>query len=133
MKRRVTTVDQIVGNRIRARRLELHISQVQLAELLGVSFQQVQKYEKAANRVSAGRLSQIAHHLKTDVGYFVGDPDGRRKPAKVAPLAAFLATKDGVAINEAMLVLDQSQRKAVISLAKTLAKLSRRNKLSHSR
>jgi transcriptional regulator with XRE-family HTH domain len=126
MKRRVTTVDQIVGNRIRARRLELHVSQVQLAELLGVSFQQVQKYEKAANRVSAGRLSQIAHHLKTDVGYFVGDLDGRRKPAKVTPLAAFLATKDGVAINEAMLVLDQSQRKAVISLAKTLAKPSRR-------
>src|SRR6201995_3031594 len=115
--RTVTGIDKIIGNRLRSRRLEMHISQSELADKLGISFQQVQKYEKGVNRVGAGRLQQIATVLETDVPYFMGDLVGSKKPPTVTKLAGFLATKDGIDINEAMLRLDQAHRRAVIALA----------------
>ncbi|UGY24980.1 helix-turn-helix domain-containing protein [Bradyrhizobium septentrionale] len=118
--RTVTGIDKIIGNRLRQRRLELHISQSELADKLGVSFQQVQKYEKGVNRVSTGRLQQIATVLESDVSFFMGDLVGSKKPPTVTKLAGFLATKDGVEINEAMLRLDQTHRRAVIALARTV-------------
>jgi len=60
-----TSADALIGNRLRQRRLELHVSQIQLAAQLGISFQQVQKYEKGTNRVNAGRLNQIAAFLRS--------------------------------------------------------------------
>lgn len=70
-------VDRHVGLRIRLRRKELGISQERLAESIGLTFQQVQKYERAANRVSASKLWEMAKALKTSVAYFyegLGDP-----------------------------------------------------------
>src|SRR5579864_3839930 len=63
-------IDRHVGLRIRMRRKELGISQEKLAEALGLTFQQVQKYERAANRVSASKLFEIARALSTGVSYF---------------------------------------------------------------
>src|SRR5436305_15092385 len=63
-------VDRHVGLRIRMRRKELGVSQEKLAESLGLTFQQVQKYERAANRVSASKLWEIARALNTSVAYF---------------------------------------------------------------
>jgi transcriptional regulator with XRE-family HTH domain len=63
-------IDQHVGERIRARRAELGLTQEQLAQALHVSYQQVQKYETGANRISAGRIFEIARGLGVDVGYF---------------------------------------------------------------
>ena len=63
-------IDQHVGERIRARRTELGLTQEQLAEALNVSYQQVQKYETGANRISAGRIFEMAHKLRVDVSYF---------------------------------------------------------------
>jgi transcriptional regulator with XRE-family HTH domain len=63
-------VDRQVGLRIRMRRKELRISQEKLAEALGLTFQQVQKYERATNRVSASKLFEIARALNTNVSYF---------------------------------------------------------------
>ncbi|MCA8903051.1 MAG: helix-turn-helix transcriptional regulator [Hyphomonas sp.] len=63
-------IDRVVGQRIRWRRRELRLSQEQLAELLNLTFQQVQKYEKGVNRVSAGRLFEIATAMSVPVGYF---------------------------------------------------------------
>ncbi|HEX2479130.1 MAG TPA: helix-turn-helix transcriptional regulator [Geminicoccaceae bacterium] len=63
-------IDQHVGERIRARRTELGLTQEQLAEALNVSYQQVQKYETGANRISAGRIFELARKLTVDVGYF---------------------------------------------------------------
>jgi transcriptional regulator with XRE-family HTH domain len=63
-------VDRHVGLRIRMRRKELNISQEKLAEALGLTFQQVQKYERAANRVSASKLFEIARALNASVAYF---------------------------------------------------------------
>jgi transcriptional regulator with XRE-family HTH domain len=67
---RTKRIDAHVGERIRLRRTELGLTQEQLAEALDVSYQQVQKYETGANRVSAGRILEIARKLGVDVGYF---------------------------------------------------------------
>ncbi len=66
-------VDRRIGERIRRRRTMLGLTQEQLAESLGISYQQVQKYETGANRVTAGRLFQIGQRLDTDIAYFVAD------------------------------------------------------------
>lgn len=63
-------VDRHVGLRIRMRRKELGISQERLAEAIGLTFQQIQKYERAANRVSASKLWELAQALRTNVAYF---------------------------------------------------------------
>ena len=71
-------IDAHVGERIRLRRTELGLTQEQLAAALDVSYQQIQKYETGANRVSAGRILEIARKLGVDVGYFfegVSDDD----------------------------------------------------------
>jgi transcriptional regulator with XRE-family HTH domain len=73
---RANNIDQAVSKNIRARRVFLGISQQQLGEALGVSIQQVQKYEKATNRISSGNLYKIAKFLKSPLEYFfdqVGD------------------------------------------------------------
>ena len=66
-------IDQHVGERIRARRTELGLTQEQLAQALQVSYQQVQKYETGANRISAGRIFEIARKLGVDISYFFED------------------------------------------------------------
>lgn len=76
-------VDEHVGERIRERRTMLGFTQEQLAALLDISYQQVQKYETGANRVSAGRLYDIASHLGVDVGFFfdgLADHESRHGP-----------------------------------------------------
>ena len=117
-----TQTDVLIGNRLRARRPELHLSQSQLAAELGVSYQQVQKYEKGVNRVGAGRLIQIAAILQTAIAYFMGDVGAKKTGvAAISNLSHFLATKDGVAIVEAMLDLNEDNHRAIIKLARTLA------------
>ncbi|HMO42521.1 MAG TPA: helix-turn-helix transcriptional regulator [Phenylobacterium sp.] len=78
-------VDAHVGLRMRRRRRELGITQMQLAETLGVSFQQVQKYEKGLNRVSASRLFSLACALKVPVDYFFEEME-RRAAKPPSPL-----------------------------------------------
>lgn len=63
-------VDRHVGLRIRMRRKELGVSQERLAEAVGLTFQQIQKYERAANRVSASKLWELSRALNTSIGYF---------------------------------------------------------------
>jgi transcriptional regulator with XRE-family HTH domain len=67
---RTKRIDAHVGERIRSRRTELGLTQEQLADALDVSYQQVQKYETGAHRVSAGRILEIARAFGVDVGYF---------------------------------------------------------------
>lgn len=73
MPRSTGPLDRTLGEKIRARRLAAKMSQEQLAEALGVSFQQVQKYEKGVNRVSAIRLEQIAKAFGESISYFQDD------------------------------------------------------------
>jgi transcriptional regulator with XRE-family HTH domain len=76
-------VDIEVGRRIRARRLSVGMSQVTLAKNLGVTFQQVQKYEKGVNRVGAGRLHHVAKVLDAPVNFFF---DGQMRPGRSEPV-----------------------------------------------
>src|SRR5258705_10497009 len=100
LERALNPVDRHVGLRIRMRRKELGISQERLAESIGLTFQQVQKYERAANRVSASKLWEMARALKTSIAYFfegLGDP-GRNDPEPEGPPLghAFLLTPEGL-------------------------------------
>lgn len=82
------SLDQHIGKRIRERRTEIGLSQDALAKCLGVSFQQVQKYESGANRIAASRLYILAKTLDVDLSFFFkGLPNvivGSRKKAKIA-------------------------------------------------
>jgi transcriptional regulator with XRE-family HTH domain len=94
-------IDVHVGLQIRLRRKELKISQEKLAEALGLTFQQVQKYERGANRVSASKLYEIARALQVPIGWFfegLSDPTGERIDGEAdAPFArSFLTTQEGI-------------------------------------
>jgi len=83
MGNRTRPIDQHVGERIRLRRTERGLTQEQLAAALDVSYQQVQKYETGANRISAGRIYEIARKLDVEVGYFfagLGDGESVTPP-----------------------------------------------------
>jgi transcriptional regulator with XRE-family HTH domain len=101
-KNNTAELETQIGERIRLRRLRARVSQENLGKPLGVSFQQIQKYEKGTNRVSAGRLLEIAEVLECDVtDFFEGLQDSRTRAA--AEFSKFLATKEGIEIVEAML------------------------------
>ena len=97
-------VDRYVGQRIRAQRMLLGMSQTQVADRLDVTFQQIQKYERGVNRVGAGRLNQIATILGVPVTFFYdGAPGSEVKTngsspteSNVSRIAAFLATRQGI-------------------------------------
>ena len=71
-----TDVDRYVGSRIRERRVMLGLSQQQMAHLIGVTYQQAHKYERGINRISAGRLFEIARVLRVPVSYFFEGLEG---------------------------------------------------------
>ena len=103
------TVDVHVGARVRLRRRLLGMSQERLADALGLTFQQVQKYERGANRVSASKLFEIARTLQTPIEFFFeGLPDpvashGFDQPAmSESPSANLLMISEGPAMAEAM-------------------------------
>ena len=77
--RRADNRDAEVGRRVRSRRLECRLSQTELAERIGVTFQQVQKYEKGVNRIGAGRLQRISEALEVPISFFFGGPSGATK------------------------------------------------------
>jgi transcriptional regulator with XRE-family HTH domain len=116
--------DVHVGSRVRMRRLMLDMSQEKLGEGLGVTFQQVQKYEKGANRISAGRLQHLAHLLKVPVPFFFeGAPspetDGRSSAHHAAPdeITGFLATQDGLELARAFMRIKSIQlRRRIVNL-----------------
>jgi transcriptional regulator with XRE-family HTH domain len=120
MNRRTQDIDALVGLRMAARRSALGLSQTALAVQLGVSFQQVQKYEKGANRVSASRLHQVATALGCSVADFFptrGDPVD-----PVVGLRALTATADGRALAEAFpRIADPAVRQAVTRVVEALA------------
>jgi transcriptional regulator with XRE-family HTH domain len=100
LERAPNPVDRHVGLRIRMRRKELGISQERLAESIGLTFQQVQKYERAANRVSASKLWEMSRALSTSIGYFYEglgellEPPGSNLPREA--MQEFLMTPEGI-------------------------------------
>lgn len=130
MKKASNFVDAYVGARLRMRRVMLGMSQSRLGALLGVTFQQVQKYEKGSNRISASRLKVAAESLETSVDFFLeGAP---AEPAAVAGGFAetkaqpfdmsFLATTEGFQLNRAFIqIRDPKVRRRIVDLVVSLA------------
>ena len=92
--KRFGKVDGHVGRRVRERRREIGMSQEKLGNALGISFQQIQKYEAGTNRVAAGRLWDMAGILEVDVGYFFeGIPKRTSRARKAKPRKSRTAAK----------------------------------------
>jgi transcriptional regulator with XRE-family HTH domain len=116
-------VDRQVGARIRLQRTLIGMSQERLGELLGLTFQQVQKYEKGTNRVGAGRLLAIAEALGVSVTYFFEEFEvPTRKAGGAAAIERLLSTREGVALAEAFLRIENpTLRRALVELARATA------------
>jgi len=121
-KRRAGPEDLEIGQKIRALRLERGLSQSGLADGIGLTFQQVQKYEKGTNRVSAGRLQKIADMLNTPVMFFYSGMGGRsKKPDTRASGLAFMQTKGAMRLMRAYSEISSRTTKyALVVLAESL-------------
>src|ERR1700688_3990627 len=127
--RGTTPVDAHIGQKIRARRNLLGLSQTELAEAAGITFQQIQKYEKGVNRVGASRLQQFSHTLGVPPSYFFeGAPTvGKKQPApqegelSEGTIVSFLGTREGAALVRAFMSIKQkSIRQNAIAFLETL-------------
>src|SRR3954462_13852637 len=128
-KKAPNPIDKHVGSRVRMRRMMLSMSQEKLGDALGLTFQQVQKYEKGTNRISASRLQQIATILQVPVAlFFEGLPPRGAGAATAAgadavrDIHAFLMTPQGVSFARAMMRIDEQPiRPALLTLAELIA------------
>lgn len=123
--KRTNPIDVHVGSRIRLRRTMTGVSQEKLGEGLGITFQQVQKYEKGTNRVGASRLQAIADLLNVPVAYFFDGQDSRQQSPEgsaESDLMRFVATSEGLALNRAFAAIrDPHVRRRLVDLAKAIA------------
>jgi transcriptional regulator with XRE-family HTH domain len=134
LKKAPGAVDRHVGGRVRMRRISQGLSQERLGEALGVTFQQIQKYEKGSNRISVSRMQQIAQVLGCTVNYFL---EGAPREAGMvgfaesdqAPYSAdLLSTPEGLALAKAFTsISDPRVRRRVVDLVTTLAEGSNRD------
>jgi transcriptional regulator with XRE-family HTH domain len=128
-KKQANPIDAQVGSRVRLRRMLVGMSQEKLGEMLGLTFQQVQKYEKGVNRIGAGRLYQMAHILGVPISYFYEDvANAAPQPADAAndhaapPVMEFLSSGEGLQLALAFMRIRESKvRKRVIDLVKSLS------------
>ena len=130
--RRPNPIDVHVGSRVRFRRMLLGMSQEKLGERLGLTFQQIQKYEKGINRIGASRLFDLAHVLGVPVQFFYeeapvgGEPNPltvgyAEKPAENS-IVEFLRSRDGLELNKAFVrIADVKARRAIVELVRSLA------------
>ncbi|MBV9078969.1 MAG: helix-turn-helix domain-containing protein [Methylobacteriaceae bacterium] len=119
MARGATDIDRAVGVRMRMRRTEVGMSQERLGADIGVTFQQVQKYEKGRDRVSASRLQQIARALGVSVSYFYEGEDGQRD-ASEGPRIGW--TAQSLALVRAFERIEDAEiRRRVVKLVESLA------------
>ena len=130
--RKANPIDMHVGMRVRMRRMLLGMSQEKLGELLGLTFQQVQKYEKGVNRIGASRLFDLSNVLEVPVQYFFDDVpgngasltvvDGFREPTADTYVADVLGSRDGLELNKAFgRIASPRVRRSIVDLVRSLA------------
>ncbi|MGE8941728.1 helix-turn-helix domain-containing protein [Leptospira interrogans] len=131
--RRANPLDLHVGSRVRLQRMLLGMSQEKLGEQLGLTFQQIQKYEKGINRIGASRLFDLARVLGVSVQFFYDEAPGsvtENRAAAAAGLADkpdsyvvdFLSSREGIELNKAFVrIADPKVRRSVVDLVRTLA------------
>ena len=122
-------VDRHVGSRVRMRRMLVGMSQEKLGEALGITFQQIQKYEKGTNRIGASRLHQIARVLNVPIEFFyegaplIGSVSGFSETPAPGYVADFLTTSEGLELIKAFIsIKDAKVRRRIVDLAKALAR-----------
>ena len=129
-KKRPNPIDIHVGSRIRLRRNMLGMSQEKLGESLGITFQQIQKYEKGTNRVGASRLQAIASILSVPVSFFFEDAPGHEgagqqgfaEDSQTAYVVDFMNSAEGLQLNRAFVRIDDPKvRRKIVDLVKALA------------
>ncbi len=120
-------IDLHVGNRVRARRKSLNISQTELATGLGLTFQQVQKYERGLNRISASKLFEISRALKAPIAFFFEGYDGPavgeapETTSSEQAVSQFLATAEGLELAECFTRLPSpGLRRSLLDLARAM-------------
>jgi transcriptional regulator with XRE-family HTH domain len=126
-KKQANPIDIQVGNRVRIRRMLIGMSQERLGDLLGLTFQQVQKYEKGVNRIGAGRLFEVSRILNVPIDFFyeglsgAGDQPGVGENQSAAVME-FVSSGEGLQLSLAfMKIKDAKVRKRVLDLVKSLA------------
>lgn len=128
-KKKPNPIDIHVGSRIRLRRNMLGFSQEKLGENLGITFQQIQKYEKGTNRVGASRLQAISSILSVPVAFFFEDAPGGTVPAQgfsetndANYVVDFLSSPEGLQLNRAFSkISDPKVRRKIVDLVKSLS------------
>jgi transcriptional regulator with XRE-family HTH domain len=129
-KKKPNPIDIHVGSRVRLRRTMLGMSQEKLGEALGITFQQIQKYEKGTNRVGASRLQAISNILNVPVSFFFEDAPGDNTSAQSGMAEAnssnyvvdFLSSSEGLQLNRAFVkISDPKVRRKLVDLVKALA------------
>jgi transcriptional regulator with XRE-family HTH domain len=128
-KKAPNPIDKHVGSRVRMRRMMLGMSQEKLGDALGLTFQQVQKYEKGTNRIGASRLQQISLILQVPVSFFFegappppGRPIGMGEAPSPAYVTDFLATTDGLTLVKAfMRIRNAKLRRRIVELVEEMA------------
>lgn len=128
-KKQANPVDIQVGTRVRIRRMLIGMSQERLGELLGLTFQQVQKYEKGVNRIGAGRLFDVSRILGVPIDYFyegvgvqLAGQEGFAEDGSSPPVMEFVSSGEGLQLSLAfMKIKDSKVRKRVLDLVKSLA------------
>lgn len=131
-------IDAYIGARVRLRRLMLQMSQEALGEELALTFQQVQKYEKGINRISASRLFELANALRVPVSYFF---DGLKSAGSgteygtmqennpMAPYLDFISSGEGVQLNQAYLQIDDDvTRRKLLAMVEDIARVAGEDK-----
>ncbi|MEM9436272.1 MAG: helix-turn-helix transcriptional regulator [Pseudomonadota bacterium] len=119
-------VDVHVGKRIRHRRWMVGMTQQQLAETVGIKFQQIQKYETGMNRVSASRLWDIAETLDVPVSFFFAGLEGTDDPSGAEPMEPdvqgdILADKEALELVRSYYAIPENQRRQLFELARVLS------------
>jgi transcriptional regulator with XRE-family HTH domain len=135
-KKAPNPTDKHVGSRVRMRRMMLGMSQEKLGDALGLTFQQVQKYEKGTNRIGASRLQQISQILQVPVSFFfegapaaqtIGRHEGMGEAPSPAYVSDFLATSDGLALTKAFMRIEDSKlRRRIVDLVEQIAARDKR-------
>jgi transcriptional regulator with XRE-family HTH domain len=115
-------LDIALGSRVRLRRKELGMSQDQLAKSVGITFQQVQKYEHGTNRISFSRLVEISEALECSVGDLIGNLDKSKSSGSLSRQIAYLTEPGASDLLEAYASIESpKRRRAILNLARQLA------------
>ena len=127
-------VDKYVGSRVRMRRIMLGMSQEKLGDALGLTFQQVQKYEKGTNRIPSSRLQQISHILQVPVVFFFeGAPNGSAPQIPMAQIDAFVSDSNGLRLIGAFMRIDNvALRRRIVMLVQEIAGDAERRTPQHA-